>query len=121
MDSRSSASIADIFASFEAHHKLILLSIAALHRIELPEKSTTNQIRMFLADEDLSVGVRGLASFVFRLGPCLGVELDGESPRQFSGQIKRRAFGKGNPNPCEEHSGRAVRDTNTVTVRGGIC
>lgn len=44
IESRSFASVADFFDSFEAHQRPVLLSIAALHRVELPEKPTTNHI-----------------------------------------------------------------------------
>lgn len=45
IDSRSSASVADFFNSFEAHRRPILLSIAALHRVQLPEKVTVDCIQ----------------------------------------------------------------------------
>jgi hypothetical protein len=49
-----SASVADFFDLFEAHCKPVLLSIAALHRIELPEKPTDDQIRSAVTKHILS-------------------------------------------------------------------
>ncbi|KAJ6492080.1 hypothetical protein C8R45DRAFT_1096126 [Mycena sanguinolenta] len=54
IESRSSASVADFFDSFESHRRPILKSIAALHRVELPEKPTVDQIRTTIAKHILS-------------------------------------------------------------------
>ncbi|KAJ7818577.1 hypothetical protein B0H14DRAFT_2601155 [Mycena olivaceomarginata] len=40
----SSTSIADFFKSFETHHKPVLLSIAALHHIQIPQSATVDSI-----------------------------------------------------------------------------
>ncbi|KAJ7478440.1 hypothetical protein FB451DRAFT_1172772 [Mycena latifolia] len=45
VESRSLASVGDFFNSFEAHLKPVLLSIAALHRVQLPAKPSTETIR----------------------------------------------------------------------------
>ncbi|KAJ7836888.1 hypothetical protein B0H14DRAFT_3141615 [Mycena olivaceomarginata] len=50
----TSASIADFFNSFESHRKPILLSIAALHRIQVPDKSTVESLRAAITDHILS-------------------------------------------------------------------
>jgi hypothetical protein len=50
----TSASIADFFNSFESHRKPILLSIAALHRIQVPDKSTVESLRATITDHILS-------------------------------------------------------------------
>jgi hypothetical protein len=41
----SSASVADFFNSFESHRRPVLVSIAALHRIEVPTNATIEMIR----------------------------------------------------------------------------
>jgi hypothetical protein len=51
---RSSASIADFFNSFESHRKPVLLSIAALHRIHLPERTTVESLRVMITEHILS-------------------------------------------------------------------
>ncbi|KAJ7868829.1 hypothetical protein B0H14DRAFT_2572254 [Mycena olivaceomarginata] len=51
---RSSASIAYFFNSFETHRKPVLLSIAGLHRIEVPEKSTIESLRSQITEHLLS-------------------------------------------------------------------
>ncbi|KAJ7822190.1 hypothetical protein B0H14DRAFT_2598709 [Mycena olivaceomarginata] len=54
VDIRSSASIADFFDSSETHRKPILLSIAALHRIEVPEKLTIESLCSQITEHFLS-------------------------------------------------------------------
>ena len=54
IESRSSASVADFFDSFESHRRPILKSIAALHRVELPEKPAVDQIRTAITKHILS-------------------------------------------------------------------
>ncbi|KAJ7258656.1 hypothetical protein C8J57DRAFT_1644624 [Mycena rebaudengoi] len=54
VESRSSASVAGLFNSLEAHRRPTLLSIAALHRIPLAEKATVDQIRIEITKHVLS-------------------------------------------------------------------
>jgi hypothetical protein len=51
---RSSASVTDFFSSFESHRRPILLSIAALHRIQVPERATVNSLRTQITQHLLS-------------------------------------------------------------------
>ncbi|KAJ7439569.1 hypothetical protein B0H11DRAFT_2205761 [Mycena galericulata] len=51
---RSSASVADFFNSFESHRRPILLSIAALHRIQVPDKSSVDWLRSKITEHILS-------------------------------------------------------------------
>ncbi|KAJ7234431.1 hypothetical protein C8J57DRAFT_1531590 [Mycena rebaudengoi] len=53
-DSRSSASVADFFSSFESHRKPVLLSIAALHQVQLPDKPGMEDIRKAISEHILS-------------------------------------------------------------------
>jgi hypothetical protein len=51
---RSSTSIADFFNSFESHRRPVLLSIAALHRIQVSEKATIYCLRTQITQHLLS-------------------------------------------------------------------
>jgi hypothetical protein len=51
---RSSASMADFFSSFESHQKPVLLSIAALHRIDISERVTVDSLRTQITQHILS-------------------------------------------------------------------
>lgn len=53
-DNRSSASVADFFNSFESHRKSVLVSIAAFHRIQLPNKATSEQIKTKITEHIIS-------------------------------------------------------------------
>ncbi|KAJ7323606.1 hypothetical protein DFH08DRAFT_817642 [Mycena albidolilacea] len=53
-DNRSSVSVADFFNSFESHRKPALLSIAALHRIQLPKKPGAEEIRQHITTHIIS-------------------------------------------------------------------
>jgi hypothetical protein len=54
IDIRSSASIADFFKSFESHRRPILLSIAALHCIQVPVTATNDFLRSQITQHLLS-------------------------------------------------------------------
>lgn len=54
VESRSSASVAQFFASFETHWRPVLVSIAALHRIELGSKCHSEGIRRLITEHILS-------------------------------------------------------------------
>ncbi|KAJ6592649.1 hypothetical protein B0H19DRAFT_1245492 [Mycena capillaripes] len=54
VESRSSASVAEFFNSFEAHCRPILMFIAALHRIQLPPKCNVKVIRKLITGHILS-------------------------------------------------------------------
>jgi hypothetical protein len=56
----SSASVADFFNSFESHRRPVLVSIAALHRIEVPTNATIEMIRTKITEHITS----GLAETV---------------------------------------------------------
>lgn len=51
---RSSASMADFSNSFESHKKPVLLSIATLHRIQVPERVTIDLLRILITQHILS-------------------------------------------------------------------
>jgi hypothetical protein len=52
--SRSSASVADFFNSFESHSRLVLVSIAALQRVPLAPRATINEIRLKITNHIIS-------------------------------------------------------------------
>jgi hypothetical protein len=54
VSSCSSASIADFFNSFESHRKSTLVSMAALHCIQVPEKTTIESLRTAITEHILS-------------------------------------------------------------------
>jgi hypothetical protein len=49
-DDLSSPSVADFFNSFGSHHRPVLLSIAALHRINVPPKTNIGKLRAQITD-----------------------------------------------------------------------
>jgi hypothetical protein len=51
---RSAASVADFFNSFESHRRPILLSITALHRIQVPDKCSVDSLRSKITEHILS-------------------------------------------------------------------
>jgi hypothetical protein len=50
----SSASVADFFNSFESHRRPVLMSIAALHRIDVPTNTTIEVIRTKITEHIIS-------------------------------------------------------------------
>lgn len=72
MESRSSTSVADFFNSFETHLRPVLLSVAALHRIEVPSKSEVEAIRKLITTHILS----GHCTQFLHSHPPISVPLD---------------------------------------------
>ncbi|KAJ7204982.1 hypothetical protein GGX14DRAFT_397918 [Mycena pura] len=52
VESRSSVSVAGFFSSFETHLRPALVSIAALHRVELPSKCNVEHIRKLITEHN---------------------------------------------------------------------
>jgi hypothetical protein len=51
---RSSASMTDFFSSFKSHRRPVLLSISALHWIQVPERATVDSLRTQITQHLLS-------------------------------------------------------------------
>lgn len=54
VDELSSTSVADFFNSFESHRRPVLLSIAALHRIDVPPRANIEKLRTQITDHIVS-------------------------------------------------------------------